>query len=782
MPISDSALVRSTSAGSYARGAMILGIVLAVCGCGGTSSEDGGLPAAPTVSITAPANGATFAASDIITLRAAASDGAGGDLSAIVTWSSSIAGTLGGGSPLSTSLAAGTHTVTVKATNGAGIESTAAVTVVVDGGTPPSPNSAPTVSITAPANGATYAAGQVVTLRATANDTEDGNLSARVAWSSSVSGALGTGATLGANLAAGTHIVTARVTDNGGLTSSAALTVVVSIGMPLAHAGADRTVEAGTAVTLNGAASNDPGGSITAYQWSQTAGPAVALATPAAVSTSFTASSVTASTLLGFQLRVTDNSGLSSTDSVNVTVDPAALPVLAFSDITSSAGIGGPSTFGGHGAMFGDVNGDGLPDLYVTVNQSGAPLPDLFYLNLGAGVFREEGLLRGIDNLDSGSHGGVWADFDRDGDLDLFNGSFEQNRLYRNGGSGTFADATLAAGLPARAWATRGSLAFDMDGDGDLDIFAVNGFLGNDDPGDERNEVYRNDGNFQFTSIDSGALVTALVGQGATAVDFDNDGDIDLFGANRTGPVAVLRNDGSGSFTQLNASSLGLQPEGRDGLTFADVNDDGFLDVLLSQVLYLHNGVSGYVRQRAFDTGSYHYMGGFADLDNDGDFDLVFPGANRVYLNDGAGNFNASATFALGTIDDPRSVAFADIDQDGDLDFFYAQKFAANRLIENRLDGGNRWLKLDLRGTGGQRAPHGARVHLYEAGGLGDTSRRITWWELRSQDGYLSQTDPVVHLGVGARTHVDVRAVFSGGGTVDLPNTPTNAWVEVRRP
>jgi hypothetical protein len=67
-------------------------------------------------------------------------------------------------------------------------------------------------------------------------------------------------------------------------------------------------------------------------------------------------------------------------------------------------------------------------------------------------------------------------------------------------------------------------------------------------------------------------------------------------------------------------------------------------------------------------------MGGFADLDNDGDFDLVFPGRNYVYLNDGTGTFTQGATFTLGSVADPRSVAFADVDQDGDLDFFYAQK------------------------------------------------------------------------------------------------------------
>jgi hypothetical protein len=172
-------------------------------------------------------------------------------------------------------------------------------------------------------------------------------------------------------------------------------------------------------------------------------------------------------------------------------------------------------------------------------------------------------------------------------------------------------------------------------------------------------------------------------------------------------------------------------------------------------------------------------MGGFADLDNDRDFDLVFPGANRVYLNDGAGNFTPSATFSVGTIDDPRSVSFADVEQDGDLDFFYAQKFAFNRMVRNDLTSTNRWLKVALRAPNGQRHPYGARVYLYEVGGLGNPSQRVAWWELRSQDGYLSQQDGVMHLGVGQRQRIAVRVVFLGGATVDYPDVPTNSWVQV---
>jgi hypothetical protein len=795
--------------------------------------------AAPVVSVTTPANNAQFATSDIVTFRGTASDAEDGNLSSGLTWRSNLRGLLGSGATLSTSLPAGTHVVTASITDSAGAGASAAVTVVVvDPSTQILARCVRLVALSE-VNGRPWTAAAEIDLLDAA-----GQRLSRTGWTvrsvdseelvgedgrgrNAIDGATGTiwhtqwlqaspppphriDIDLGSPQSVGAleYLPRQDGSSNGTIagyevhasqdcsawvrvaqgtwaaTSSRKSAMLVDVGAPIANAGPDRNAVAGATVALDGSASSDPRGVITLYRWTQTAGPNVVLSQPSAVTTAFTAPPVSAATVLTFELRVTDDGGNTAADSVNVTVtpDPATTPVLAFQEVTSTAGVAGPATFGGHGAMFGDVNGDGLPDLYVTMNLPNTQLPELFFLNLGAGQFREEALQRGIANLDSGSHGGVWADFDNDGDLDLYNGSFEQNRLYRNDGTGSFTDVTFAAGLPVRAWPTRAVVAFDMDNDGDLDIFGVTGFLGNDDPIGERNEVYRNDGNLRFTAIDSGALHTALAGQGATAVDFDNDGDIDVFAANRTGPVAVLRNNGGGSYTQLDAAALGLSPEGRDGITFADVNNDGFHDVLLSQVLYLHNGVSGYVRSQAFDTGTYHYMGSFADLDNDADLDLVFPGANQVYVNDGAGNFTPSATFVVGTINDPRSVSFADVDQDGDLDFLYAQKLAANRLIRNDLTSTNRWLKLELRAPNGQRRPYGARVHLYEVGGLGDPGRRIGWWELRSKDGYLSQQDSVVHLGVGARARVAVRVVFLGGVTVDFADVPTNAFVVVGGP
>jgi hypothetical protein len=308
-------------------------------------------------------------------------------------------------------------------------------------------------------------------------------------------------------------------------------------------------------------------------------------------------------------------------------------PVIAlgnhiFTDITDTSGTAGPDWYGGHGVQFADVTGDGLSDFYVTMNFN-QDMGDLFYLNIDGTTFAEEANLRGIENFDSGSHGGVWADLDNDGDYDLFNGSYVRNRLYLNDGTGFFTDVTDAAGIPNREWPTRGVVAFDMDNDGDLDLFSVSGFRGSGDPSDQRNEVYRNDGNMRFTSINSGALFSAPAGQGATDSDFDGDGDIDVFAANSEGDVNILVNDGNGNFELVSPATLGIIHGAGDGITLADVDNDGHLDILLQKSLYVNNGNNTYTFRDTFSAPGY--MGGFEDLDNDGDWDLVLPGDDKVY-------------------------------------------------------------------------------------------------------------------------------------------------------
>ncbi|MDX1744473.1 MAG: TonB family protein [Halobacteriales archaeon] len=176
----------------------------------------------PIVAITSPSDGSTFAAGETVTLSGNASDPEDGDLSDQIAWSSSVDGSLGTGSSISTTLRARSgvsHDISASVTDGDGNSSTATITLV--------PDDPPTVTISQPANGASVAEGESLTFEGSASDPEDGDLSASIVWHSDLEGALGTGTSLSTTLVAGSHVVTASVTDSKGQTAIDEISVTV---------------------------------------------------------------------------------------------------------------------------------------------------------------------------------------------------------------------------------------------------------------------------------------------------------------------------------------------------------------------------------------------------------------------------------------------------------------------------------------------------------------------------------------------------------------------------
>ena len=169
--------------------------------------------AAPVVSITSPGNGSTFAAGASITFDATATDTEDGDISANISWSSSLNGPIGTGSTLTLdTLSVGSHTITASVTDTALASGSGSITLTVS----PPPNSSPTVTITAPANASTFVAGTLISFAGSATDAEDGDLSAVLTWSSNRDGTIGSGAgfSTAALTTVGTHTITASVVDS----------------------------------------------------------------------------------------------------------------------------------------------------------------------------------------------------------------------------------------------------------------------------------------------------------------------------------------------------------------------------------------------------------------------------------------------------------------------------------------------------------------------------------------------------------------------------------------
>ena len=258
---------------------------------------------------------------------------------------------------------------------------------------------------------------------------------------------------------------------------------------------------------------------------------------------------------------------------------------VQFIDVTAEAGIAFKHINGasdrkfyletmGSGAVFFDYDNDGDLDLYIV---NGALLPgfetpspptNILYQNNGDGTFTDVTATAGVGDTGYGM-GCVAADYDNDGDSDLYVTNFGENLLYRNEADGTFTDATTHAGVGnGQKWSS--SCAFvDYDHDGNLDLYVVN-YLNYDiakdrdwyDPRGRRiysnpqvyagvsDTLYRNNGDGTFTDVtrQAGVYNNDGKGLGVTCGDYDNDGRIDIYVANDTTPNFLYRNVGMRTF------------------------------------------------------------------------------------------------------------------------------------------------------------------------------------------------------------------------------------------
>jgi len=296
------------------------------------------------------------------------------------------------------------------------------------------------------------------------------------------------------------------------------------------------------------------------------------------------------------------------------------------------------------GSCFGDIDNDGDQDLYIVKGGSREVEANRLLLNEG-GQFVDITARAGVGARDF-TYSAAFADVDNDGYLDLYlanQGVGGRNTLYRNQRNGTFADITDSAGVGDRSWSWCAVFA-DINGDGFQDLYVVNGRY----PSGEPNHLYQNrgDGTFLDVSRESGTDDENW-GLGAAFADVDNDGDPDLFVTNYAAPNRLYINNGTGLFREA-APASGLAGAGwGTGSAFGDVDHDGDLDLYVGDAgrgnrLYLNDGRGGFtdVSAQHPDLGNEPARTGgtvFADVDNDGDLDLyvVNRGSeNRLYRNE----------------------------------------------------------------------------------------------------------------------------------------------------
>jgi len=243
-----------------------------------------------------------------------------------------------------------------------------------------------------------------------------------------------------------------------------------------------------------------------------------------------------------------------------------------FTDVSREAGIAGHKG-NGLGVVSGDYDDDGLPDIFVANDTT----PNFLFHNEGRGTFKEVALLSGVavaaDGRPRAGMGTDFGDYDGDGDLDLFvtNHELEAHTLFRNLGKGLFEDATFASGVgpPTLPFVGFGAGFLDVDNDADLDLVIVNGHVMNSAshfrPGAkeaQRNLLLRNEGGGRFRDVSRQAgpgFDIENVSRTLASGDVDNDGDLDLLVTNNSGVADLLRNGGSAGTNSLLLRLIGTR-------------------------------------------------------------------------------------------------------------------------------------------------------------------------------------------------------------------------------
>ena len=449
----------------------------------------------------------------------------------------------------------------------------------------------------------------------------------------------------------------------------------------------------------------------------------------------------------------------------------------AFEDVTARAGVG--QSGWGQGACAADYDNDGHDDLFVTSWGQ-----NHLYRNRGNGTFEDVTARAGlIGPARRWGAGCAFIDYDRDGNLDLVAANYidfdlatapvpesglcrykgvpvacgppglrgGKNVLYHNKGDGTFEDVSVKSGITAAAGTYGlGVSTLDFDDDGWTDIYVAN----DSNP----STLYRNnhDGTFADIAVAAGCAYSQdgkpQAGMGVAIGDYDRNGTMDIFKTNFAGDTSTLYANTGKGFCEDHTFQSGMGRNTRWlgwGVGFVDLDLDGWLD------LFLVNGhVYPEVEQLKTEVG--------------------YRQRKVVYRNLGNGRFE-DVTETLGppvtTPKAGRGAAFADLDNDGDIDIVVNNVNDRPDLFRTKAPDGRDWLLIKLVGHKSNRSAIGARVRAV----VGD---RVQVQEVRGGGSYYAQNDLRVHFGLGSATHVDrVEVRWPTGVEESWADVPVNRIV-----
>jgi len=463
-----------------------------------------------------------------------------------------------------------------------------------------------------------------------------------------------------------------------------------------------------------------------------------------------------------------------------------------FTDVTDRAGVRGNGDWG-MGGCVGDVDNNGYDDLFITNYGR-----DVLLLNNGNGTFRDVSKEAGIESPGRWHSGCAFGDYDGDGDLDLYVSNYAQfdlaearemplykytarsgqafnqpgpnvykatpHEFYENVGKGRFIDVSEKSGVARGGTARLGSpqpnvggygfgvVWGDYDNDGDLDVYVANDT--------SPNFLFRNNGDKTFTEVGVQAGVAfdangrPQAGMGVDMADYDNDGDLDIFVTNFADDHFTLyRNEGDGTFTDISARAgfistwfLGW------GTQFVDLDHDGLLDLVT---------VNGHV-QPSYDVAVRKArLAGYRQRP-------------LIYHHDASGAFREIGVSVGGTFTqtfNSRGLAIADLNNDGQMDLVFTNQEERPVVMINQGVPGN-WITIKLRGSTSNRSAIGARVTLR-------TGDRTQMREVKSGSGFLSQSDLRQNFGLGEAKSIDELKIRWPSGKLQVEKPPRTNQIVV---
>jgi enediyne biosynthesis protein E4 len=524
-------------------------------------------------------------------------------------------------------------------------------------------------------------------------------------------------------------------------------------------------------------------------------------------------------------------------------------PMLAFTDVSGPAGLrfrhanGAygqkllPETLGS-GCAFLDADGDGWLDiLLINSTQwpgrgsgSGPSLPAL-YRNNRNGTFTDITRQAGLAVVSYGM-GVTAADYDNDGDVDVYMTALGPNRLFQNRG-GTFVDVTARAGVGDPGFSTS-AMWLDYDRDGRLDLYVANyvewsvekdlfctldgktkSYCTPESYTGQSGTLYRNRGNGTFEDVTrrAGLWDPAAKALGVALIDYNDDHRPDLVVANDTQPNRLYRNNGNGTFTDIGLmagiafNEAGVARAGM-GVDAGDYDGSGRQSIVIGNfanemmALYANEGNGLFIDEAPRSTIgqasllNLTFATFFFDADLDGRLDIFAANGHvaddigtvqrkvsyaqppHLFRNLGSRKFEVLSGAVGAAFSQPvvgRGAAYGDYDRDGDLDLLLTANNGPARLLRNDLEGAPRVLRVTTVGTTSNRDGIGAKVRL----ALDNGAR--PWAIVKTGSSYLSQSETAVTFGLGAASHVSALEIVWPSGRVESHTTISpGEWITVQ--